>query len=176
MERWELDSGHSSVNFSVRHLVIARVRGQFARWSGAILAEGGDPAKATVDVTIDAASIQTGVADRDAHLRSADFLDVASHPELTFRGQRVERVDAERLRVHGDLTLRGTTRPVTLDVEYAGRTRDPWGNERMGFSAKTSILRKDYGLTWNQVLEAGGVAVGDRVDIELEVEAVRQAK
>jgi len=174
LEKWEIDSSHSGVHFSVRHMVVARVRGQFARWSGTVLAEDGDLGRAAVDVVIDASSLSTGVADRDTHLMSADFLDVARHPEITFKGRRVEKLGDERLRVAGDLTIRGATREVLLDVEYAGRTKDPWGNERAGFTAKTSIDRKDFGLTWNQILEAGGLLVGDRVDIEIEVEAVKQ--
>ncbi len=175
-ERWEIDSGHSGVHFSVRHMVLAKVRGKFTRWTGVIVAEQGDEARASVDVVIDASSIDTGVADRDAHLKSADFLDVAHYPEITFKAERTESLDRERLRVSGLLTIRGAERPVVLDVEYAGRTKDPWGHERAGFTAKTSIDRKDFGLTWNQVLETGGLVVGDRVDIEIEVEAVKQAE
>lgn len=174
-ERWEIDSGHSGVHFSVRHMVLAKVRGKFTRWSGAVLAEDGDEARAALDVVIDASSIDTGVADRDTHLKSPDFLDVARYPEITFKAERPERLGPERLRVSGVLTIRGVARPVVLDVEYAGRTKDPWGHERAGFTAKTSIDRKDFGLTWNQLLETGGVVVGDRVDIEIEVEAVKQA-
>lgn len=174
-ERWEIDSGHSGVHFSVRHMVLAKVRGKFTRWSGAVLAEDGDEARASLDVVIDAASIDTGVADRDTHLKSPDFLDVARYPEITFKAERPERLAPERLSVSGVLTIRGVARPVVLDVEYAGRTKDPWGHERAGFTAKTSIDRKDFGLTWNQLLETGGVVVGDRVDIEIEVEAVKQA-
>jgi polyisoprenoid-binding protein YceI len=175
-ERWEIDSGHSGIHFSVRHMVIAKVRGQFARWSGSISTVDGDPATASVEAVIDASSIETGVADRDVHLKSADFLDVANHPELTFKSTRTETLGGGRLRLVGDLTIRGTRREVALEVEYAGRTKDPWGNERAGVAAKTSIDRKDFGLTWNQVLEAGGLMVGDRVDIEIEVEAVKQAE
>lgn len=173
-ERWEIDSGHSGIHFSVRHMVIAKVRGQFARWSGTILVDEGDPSRATVQATIDASSIDTGVADRDAHLKSADFLDVATHPELTFKSTRVETLAGDRMRVVGDLTIRGVTREVALDAEFGGTTRDPWGNERAGLAARTSIDRKEFGLSWNQVLEAGGLMVGDRVDIEIEVEAVKQ--
>jgi polyisoprenoid-binding protein YceI len=176
VERWEIDSGHSGVHFSVRHMVVAKVRGKFARWSGVLRAEDGDEGRASVDVVIDASSIDTGVADRDAHLRSPDFLDVAHHPEITFEAERSEKLGPDRLRVPGALTIRGVARPVILDVEYAGRTKDPWGHERAGFTARTSIDRKDFGLTWNQVLEAGGVLVGDRIDIEIEVEAVKQAE
>jgi polyisoprenoid-binding protein YceI len=174
-EKWEIDSSHSGIHFSVRHMVVAKVRGQFARWSGTVLAEDGNLARAKTNVVIDASSIETGVADRDAHLKSPDFLDVANFPEITFTSSGVEKQSDETLRVTGDLTIRGVTREVVLDVEYAGRTTDPWGNERAGFTAKTAIDRKDFGLTWNQVLEAGGVMVGDRVTIEIEVEAVKQS-
>ena len=175
-DRWEIDSSHSSMYFSVRHLVIARVRGSFARWSGTIQAPDGDFSKATVSVTIDASSIDTGVADRDAHLKSPDFLDVAQHPELRFVAKRVEPRSVGEVDVVGDLTLKGTTREVVLRVEQHGQAKDPWGNVRAAFTAKTSIDRKDFGLAWNQVLETGGVMVGDRVDIEAEIEAVKQAE
>jgi polyisoprenoid-binding protein YceI len=174
LEKWEIDGSHSGIHFSVRHLVVANVRGQFARWSGSVVAEDGDLARASVNAVIDASSIDTRVADRDTHLKSPDFLDVANYPEITFKSKRVDKQSDEALRVTGDLTIRGVTREVVLEVEYAGRTKDPSGNERAGFTAKTAIDRKDFGLTWNQVLEAGGVMVGDRVAIEIEVEAVRQ--
>jgi polyisoprenoid-binding protein YceI len=175
-ERWEIDSSHSSVHFSVRHLVIARVRGSFTRWSGTVHVPDGDFSKATVDVTIDASSIDTGVADRDAHLKSADFLDVARHLELRFRGKRVQPRSGAEVDVVGDLTIKGVTREVVLRVEQHGQAKDPWGNLRAAFTAKTSIDRRDFGLTWNQVLETGGVMVGDRVDIEAEIEAVKQVE
>jgi polyisoprenoid-binding protein YceI len=173
-EKWEIDGSHSSIHFSVRHLVVAKVRGQFARWSGSVVAPDGDLANASVEVVIDATSIDTGVADRDKHLKSPDFFDVAQFPELTFRSRRVDKQSEERMRVVGDLTIRGTTREVVLDVEYAGRAKDPWGNERAAFSAKTALDRKDFGLNWNQVLEAGGFLVGERIDIEIDIEAVKQ--
>jgi polyisoprenoid-binding protein YceI len=175
-ERWEIDSSHSSVHFSVRHLVIAKVRGVFARWSGTVQAPDGDFSKATVNVTIDASSIDTGVAQRDAHLKSADFFDVLVHPELRFVGKRVEPRSGAEIDVVGDLTIKGITREVRLRVEQHGQAKDPWGNVRAAFTAKTSIDRKDFGLTWNQALETGGVMVGDRVDIEAEIEAVQQAE
>jgi polyisoprenoid-binding protein YceI len=126
-------------------------------------------------VIIDTSSIETGVADRDKHLKSPDFFDVAGFPEMTFKSKGVAKQSDEALRVTGDLTIRGVTREVVLDVEYAGRTKDPWGHERAGFTATTTIDRKDFGLTWNQALEAGGVVVGDRVSIEIDVEAVKQS-
>lgn len=173
-ETWEIDSSHSGIHFSIRHMVIAKVRGKFTRWSGALRLQDGDLATGKVEVVIDASSIDTGVADRDNHLKSPDFLDVAQFPEITFRSSRVEARDASELRVTGELTIHGVTREVVLEAEATGRAKDPWGNERIGFTAKAAIDRKDFGLSWNQVLEAGGLLVGDRLNIELEVEAVRQ--
>lgn len=175
-ERWEIDSSHSGIHFSVRHLVIAKVRGQFARWTGTVQAPDGDFDKASAEIVIDATSIDTGVADRDAHLKSADFFDTATFPELTFKSTRVEAQGEDRLRLIGKLTIKDVTREVALDVERLGTVKDPWGNQRAAFSAKTSVNRGDFGLTWNQALETGGVMVGDRIDIEIEVEAVKQAE
>jgi polyisoprenoid-binding protein YceI len=173
---WKIDLGHSSVNFSVRHLVIAKVRGRFSDWQGSLSFSPEDPAAASANVEIDAASIDTGVAERDKHLRSADFLDVERFPKLSFRSTAVEHVSQGQLRLRGDLTIRDVTREVTLEVEQLGSVIDPWGNSRSAFAAKASIDRRDFGLKWNQVLEAGGVMVGERVDIELEIQAVAEAK
>ena len=173
-ERWEIDSSHSGIHFSVRHLVIAKVRGQFSRWTGTLHVPGGDFARASLDVVIDAASIDTGVKDRDAHLRSADFFDVQRYPELTFASTSVTRTANGRFEVVGRLTIRDVARDVTLDVEHHGVAKDPWGNERAAFTARTSVDRRDFGLTWNQALETGGVVVGDRIEIEIEIEAVKQ--
>jgi polyisoprenoid-binding protein YceI len=173
-ERWEIDSSHSGIQFTVRHLVIAKVRGQFSRWTGSLETPGRDFSRASLDVVIDASSIDTGVADRDAHLRSADFFDVERYPEITFTSTGVAEAAADRLRVTGALTIKGVTRDAVLDVEVLGQAKDPWGNERAAFSATTSIDRREFGLTWNQVLETGGVMVGERIDIALEIEAVRQ--
>jgi polyisoprenoid-binding protein YceI len=175
IERWQIDSSHSGIQFTVRHLVIAKVRGQFSRWTGSLETPGSDLTRASVDVVIDASSIDTGVADRDAHLRSADFFDVERHPEITFKSTGVAHAGAGRLRVTGALTIKGITRDVVLDTEALGQAKDPWGNERAAFSATTSIDRREFGLTWNQVLETGGVVVGERIDIAIDVEAVRQA-
>jgi polyisoprenoid-binding protein YceI len=136
----------------------------------------GDFTKSTVAVTIDASSIDTGVDQRDAHLKSPDFFDVAQYPELSFVGKRVEPRSGSEIDVVGDLTIKGVTREVVLRVEQHGQARDPWGNQRAAFTAKTSLDRKDFGLTWNQALETGGVMVGDRVDVEVEIEAVRQVE
>ena len=172
---WNIDATHSTIGFSIRHMVFSKVRGRFLNYTGAIQLDDGDRATSWVEVAIDAASIDTGTAQRDNHLRSADFFDVENFPELRFRSTRVEDLGGGRLRVIGELTIRDTTREVALDAESAGRGMDPWGNERIGFVAKTSIDRKDFGLAWNQLLEAGGVLVGDRVDIELDVQAVNTA-
>lgn len=174
-ERWQIDASHSGIHFSVRHLVIAKVRGQFSRWSGALVVPDGDFTKATVETVIDASSIETGVADRDAHLKSPDFFDVAQYPDITFTASRFEPRGDDEGRLAGKLTIKGITREVVLNVERHGHAKDPWGNQRAAFSARTSINRQDFGLTWNQALETGGLVVGDSVDLEIEIEAVRQA-
>ena len=171
---WNIDATHSTIGFSIRHMVFSKVRGRFLKYTGAIQLDD-DLAKSWVEVTIDAASIDTGTAQRDTHLRSADFFDAERFPELRFRSTRVDDGGGDRLRVTGDLTIRDVAREVVLDVEPAGRGMDPWGNERIGFVARTSLDRKDFGLKWNQVLEAGGVLVGDRVDLELDIQAVNTA-
>lgn len=172
---WNIDATHSTIGFSIRHMVFSKVRGRFLKYTGAIRLDDGDLASSWVEVAIDAASIDTGTAQRDDHLRSPEFFGVEKFPELRFRSTRVEDLGGGRLRVIGELTIRDTTREVALDAESAGRGMDPWGNERIGFVAKTSIDRKDFGLAWNQLLEAGGVLVGDRVDMELDVQAVNTA-
>ena len=169
---YSIDTAHSSVNFAVRHMVVAKTRGRFTKFSGSFSFDAADPSKSTVSVTIDASSIDTHEPQRDGHLRSPDFLDADNHKEITFTSKRVEG-SGDELRVVGDLTIRGVTHEVTLDVEHHGGGKDPWGNEKTGFSAKTSINRKDYGLTWNQVLETGGVLVGEKIEIEIDVEAVK---
>jgi len=171
---WNIDASHSTIGFAIRHMVFSKVRGRFLKFTGAIQLDD-DLATSRVDVAIDAASIDTGTAQRDTHLRSADFFDVERFPELRFRSTRVDDLGGDRLRVTGTLTIRDAAREVVLDVEPAGRGKDPWGNERIGFVAKASIDRKDFGLAWNQLLEAGGVLVGDRVDLELDVQAVSAA-
>jgi polyisoprenoid-binding protein YceI len=172
---WTLDTTHSGIAFSVRHMVVAKVRGRFASWSGTVELDEADVTRSRVEVQVDASSIDTGNAQRDEHLRSADFFDVQQFPSLRFTSRRVEAVSGERLRVVGDLSLHGVTREVTLDVERGGQAKDPWGNRRAGFAATTSILRSDFGLSWNQALETGGLLVGDRIDIELDIQAVQSA-
>jgi polyisoprenoid-binding protein YceI len=173
MTRFNIDTTHSSIDFSIRHLVIAKVRGRFTKFTGAIeLAT--DLSQSKVSVEIDAASISTNEDKRDAHLRSADFFDVENFPLITFTSKQVE-VDGSDLRVTGALTIHGVTRDVVLHAEALGTASDPWGNQRVAFTARTTIDRKEFGLHWNQVLEAGGFLVGDKVEIGLDVQAVKAA-
>ncbi len=176
ISRWNLDPTHSGIHFSVRHMVIAKVRGRFGAFTGTLELDPRDLSSAKVEVEIDPSSIDTGVADRDAHLRSADFFDVERFPTARFVGARMEPVGGDRYRLHGALTIRDVTREVALDVEHLGASKDPWGNDRVAFAGKVSIDRRDFGLKWNQALEAGGVLVGERVDLELEVQAVAASK
>jgi polyisoprenoid-binding protein YceI len=172
---WTIDIAHSGINFSIRHMVVSKVRGRFTKFSGTLSIDDADLARSVVEATIDASSIDTGTAQRDTHLRSPDFFDVDRFPEMRFRSTRIEKVEEARYRVVGALTIRGVTREISLDVEHGGRAKDPWGNERIGFVAKATLQRKDFGLEWNQVLEAGGVLVGERVDLDLEVQGVKVA-
>jgi polyisoprenoid-binding protein YceI len=170
---WDLDPAHSSVNFSVRHLMVSKVRGRFTSFSAVIRIDE-DPMKSEVDVTIDTGSIDTRDEQRDGHLRSPDFLDVEKYPAITFRSTSVSPLGGDRYELKGNLTVKDVTRPVTLEAELQGIQPDPWGNLRMGFEAKTEFNRKDFGLTWNQALEGGGVLVGDKVTVEIDLEAVKQ--
>jgi polyisoprenoid-binding protein YceI len=177
VSNWEIDPAHSAVEFAVRHLMISTVKGRFADVQGLIRMDEADPSTVFVDVTIGVASIDTRQEERDSDLRSADFFDVARFPTITFRSRRVQGNPLEGdFRLIGDLTIRGITREVTLDVSVGGRVMGPSGEERAGFSARTKIDRTDFGLTWNQALEAGGVLVGNEVRISIEVELVREAK
>jgi polyisoprenoid-binding protein YceI len=172
---WELDPAHTGVHFKVRHLMVSSVRGDFEKVSGKIVYDETDLTKSTADIVIDAASVNSRVAKRDADLRSANFLDVANHPTITFKSKRVEKSGDGTLKVTGDLTIRGVTKPVVLDVE--GPTpaiKDPGGNLRVGGQATTKINRKDFGLVWNKALETGGVVVGDEVDITIDMEIFRK--
>lgn len=169
---WTIDPAHSSITAIARHMMVSRVRGRFESFSGTVeVAE--DPEESTATLTIDADSINTNEQDRDEHLRSGDFLDAANHPHLRFESTDVEHVEGDRYRVTGDLTIRGETRPVTIDVEYLGLREDPWGNERAFVRGETTLNREDWDMTWNQVLEAGGVMVGKELDVELDVQLVR---
>ena len=172
--RWQLDPAHSPLEFAVRHLMIATVKGRFTDLQGTVTMTGEDPATAAVEVTIAAPSLTTGVAQRDEHLRSADFLDVARFPVLRFESRKVEPVGDETFRLTGDLTIKNQTREVSLTVTREGAARDPWGGYRIGFRASVAIRRSDFGITWNQILEAGGVAVADEVRVSIETELVQE--
>ena len=170
---WKIDPGHAEVAFIGRHFMLTKVRGRFTGVTGAVTV-GEDPADSSLDVVIDMASVVSGDQARDDHLRSADLFDVDTHPTATFRSTRVTRSGDTAGRIVGDLTIKSVTRPVTLDVEYLGHVHDPWENDRAVFSASTTINREDWGLTWNMVLEAGGLLVSKEIRIEIEVETVHQ--
>jgi polyisoprenoid-binding protein YceI len=172
---WDIDTSHANAAFRVRHLMVSHVRGHLGPVSGTVLLDEADPARSRVEVSVDARGLDTRDAKRDEHLRSADFFDVQNHPTVSFRSTRVEapRGLSGELRVTGDLTIRGVTRPVTLQVEpLEPAIQDPWGNARRGVSARARLNRKDWGLKWNLAIEAGGVAVGDEVTIEIDAELV----
>jgi polyisoprenoid-binding protein YceI len=172
---WEMDPAHSSFQFKVRHLTVSNVGGNFSKFRGVVMIDDKEITQLKVEVTIDAASVNTGHAQRDEHLRGPDFFDVAKHPTVTFVSKKVIKSDAGRLKVTGDLTLHGVTREITVDVEGpTAEVKDPSGNFRRGATATTKINRKDFGLTWNKVMDSGGLVVGDEVSIYLEVELVRK--
>ena len=173
---WTIDPAHSAIEFAVKHMMFTTVRGRFKDFKGTIEADEQNPDTSVVTVEINAASIDTGVPDRDAHLKSADFLDVENHPVITFRSKRVEgaaKKEGDRFRVTGDLTIRGTTLEVTLDCQFEGTGKDPWGGIRAGSRAEARIDRREWGLKWNQALETGGILVANEVRVEIEVQAVK---
>jgi polyisoprenoid-binding protein YceI len=173
--QWQIDPAHSAAHFSVRHLMISNVRGEFTKVSGNAVLDPSDPSKSSVEVVIDAASIDTREPQRDEHLRSADFLDVANHPTITFRSKKITAAGPDHYKVTGDLTIRGVTREVTFDVEGPAQpVKDPYGNIRTGGSAKAKINRKDFGLAWNALTEAGGIVVGDEVSVDFEAELIQK--
>jgi polyisoprenoid-binding protein YceI len=173
--KWNLDPSHSDLGFKVRHMMITNVSGTFRKFDAKVETYGDDFTSATIDFTADADSITTGNEDRDKHLKSADFFDAARFPELKFASTKLEKKDDENYVLHGDLTITGVTRPVKLDVEFGGTGKDPWGNERAGFTLTGKISRTDFNLNWNAALETGGVLVGEDVKIVAEIELVRQA-
>jgi polyisoprenoid-binding protein YceI len=173
--KWIFDLSHSSVNFHVRHLMISKVHGHFANWGGTLVLDEADLTKSQIDVAIETASVNTKDEKRDAHLRASDFLDSEQFPTMTYKSTKITKVSDEEYEVIGDLTLRGTTKPVTLKIEVNGKGKDPWGGIRYGFSAKGSLNRKDFGLHWNAALETGGVVVSEQVELSFEIEAVQAA-
>lgn len=170
-----IDPAHSRLGFAARHAMVATVRGSFTKFEGRLHIDATEPARSTAEIDIDAASIDTGHPDRDAHLRSPEFLDVQRFPALRFRSTGAEKVAEDTYRMTGELTVRDVTRPTTLDLVYQGASNDPWGHLRLGFEGSATLSRKDWGLTWNVALEAGGVLVGDKVRLELDLSLLRQA-
>jgi polyisoprenoid-binding protein YceI len=170
---WKLDPNHTSIEFSAKHMMFTTVKGRFADFEGTISGDSDAPETARVHVTMKTATIDTRNGQRDQHLRSADFLDAATYPDVVFTSTLIEG-DARRFRMTGDLTIRGTTRPVTFDVTYEGAGKDPWGGERIGFSAAGKIDRRDFGLVWNQALETGGVLVSNDVKIQIDARIIRE--
>ncbi len=172
---WAVDTTHSSIDFTIRHMMIAKVKGTFHTFEAAIVADPEDLTTASIRFSVDVASIDTRNADRDGHLRSADFFDAEAHPKMTFEATRIAKKGEGLYAVTGDFTLHGVTRSETFAVTYEGGGKDPWGNERVGFSVEGAIKRSDYGLTYNAALETGGVLIGDEVKVHLEIEALKQS-
>jgi polyisoprenoid-binding protein YceI len=171
--KWAIDTAHSSVDFSLRYMMIANVKGAFHNFNATIEADPTDLTTATIEFTIETSSVDTRNKDRDGHLVSADFFDVENYPTMTFRATNIEKTDDSEYNVTGDLTLHGVTKPETFAVTFEGQGKDPWGNEKAGFSATGTVNRSDYGLTWNAALETGGVLVGDKVKINLQIQAAK---
>ena len=170
---WKLDPAHTLVEFSAKHLMISTVKGRISDVDGVIYVDQNEPFNSSVEVTMNAATLDTRIEQRDQHLRSGDFLDVEKFPVIKFRSTDIQG-DEQNFKLTGDLTIRDITRPITLDVTFEGQTKDPWGGERMGFSATGKLDRRDFGLTWNVILESGGLTVSNDIKIHLEVEAIKQ--
>ena len=171
---YKIDVSHSNVNFKVKHLAISTVNGRFSDFTGSFQFDPANMKDASGTVTIDINSIDTDIADRDKHLRSADFFDAETYPQMTFQSTGVQVVDEENFKLTGNLTMRGVTKPVTLDVVYNGMAKDPWGNTRVGFTAEGKLNRKDFGLTWNKLMETGGLVVGEEIRIIIEIQAIQE--
>ena len=172
---WTLDPAHTRIGFSARHAMVTKVRGHFAEFEGTAHIDGENPSASSVNVTIQTASIDTNNKMRDDHLRTNDFLEVDKYPTITFNSTKVEQLDADTVRITGDLTIKQTTRQVAIDFEFGGVAQDPFGNTRIGFEGSTSINRQDYGVAFNAALETGGVLVSDKIGIDIEVAAVKVA-
>ncbi|MFH8348301.1 YceI family protein [Streptomyces sp. NPDC018045] len=172
---YTIDPAHSRIGFTVRHAMVTNVRGSFGTHEGTLHLDGADPARSTAAVDVTTASVDTGIADRDAHLRGTDFFDTDAFPLMTFRSTAAERVGGDTYRVTGDLTIKDVTRPLTIDLEFQGAATDVYGAERVGFEGSAEILRSDWGLTWNAALEAGGVMVSDKAKLTFDVSAVKAA-
>ncbi|MEV6421465.1 YceI family protein [Streptomyces sp. NPDC051662] len=172
---YTIDPAHSTISFTVRHAMVTNVRGTFTEHEGSLSLDGTNPADSSASIDVSIASVDTGMADRDGHLRSPDFFDAETFPKMSFRSTSVEQVDAETYRLTGDLSIKGVTRPLTIDLEFNGSATDPYGNERVGFEGSATILRSDWGLTWNAALETGGVMVSDKVKLSFDISAIKKA-
>ncbi|MEU6315020.1 YceI family protein [Streptomyces sp. NPDC047014] len=172
---YAIDPAHSSIGFTVRHAMVTNVRGSFADHEGTLHLDGSDPARSTAAIGVRIASVDTGIADRDAHLRGADFFDAETFPEMTFRSTAAAFLGGDTYRITGDLTIKDVTRPLSIDLEFNGSATDPYGNQRVGFEGSADILRSDWGLTWNAALETGGVVVSDKVKLTFDISAIKQA-
>lgn len=172
--KWVADPTHSEILFRVKHLMITNVKGEFRKFDVNVLSEGNDFSNAEIDVKIDAASVFTNNDDRDSHLKSVDFFDIENHNHLTFTGTRLKKVDDDEYKLTGLLNIKGVSKEVTLDVDFGGINKDPWGNEKAGFSLSGKFNRKDWGLNWNAALETGGVLVSDEVKLTAEVQLIKQ--
>jgi polyisoprenoid-binding protein YceI len=170
---YTIDTTHSSLGFSVRHAMVTNVRGEFADYQGSLHLDGSNPAASTAELSIKVESISTGNEQRDGHLRNSDFFEVDNHPEITFRSTSTEQLDTETYRMTGDLTIKGVTRRVVLDLDYTGSATDPYGLQRVGFEGRTTVDRTDFGLTYNAALETGGVLIGEKVKLSFDISAVR---
>jgi polyisoprenoid-binding protein YceI len=172
--KWIVDPMHSELNFKVKHLMISNVSGSFTEFGAEVWTKGEDFSTARIVATINAASVNTNNKQRDAHLQNSDFFEVEKFPEIRFESESIQKIDDEQFIVHGQLTLRGVTKPVKLNVEHSGVTKDPWGGERAGFSITAKIIRSEFGVSFNGVLETGGLALGDEVKLSSEVQLVKQ--
>ncbi|WP_030733321.1 YceI family protein [Streptomyces sp. NRRL S-237] len=170
-----IDAAHSSIGFTVRHAMVTNVRGAFTEHEGTLHLDGADPARSTASIDVKIASVDTGIADRDGHLRSGDFFDAEAFPLMTFRSTEARQLGGDTYRITGELTIKDVTRPLSIDLEFNGSATDPYGNERVGFEGSTEIQRSDWGLTWNAALEAGGVMVSDKVKLTFDISAIKQA-
>ncbi|MGW5640615.1 YceI family protein [Streptomyces sp. NPDC003832] len=172
---YSIDAAHSTLGFTARHAMVTNVKGKFLDFSGSLTLDGSDPSRSSASIDVKMDSIDTGSADRDGHLKSADFFRTEEHPVMTFRSTKAEALGGDDYRLTGDLTILGTTKPITIDLEFNGSAKDPFGNERVGFEGKAEILRSDWGLTWNAALETGGVLVSDKIKLNFDISAIRNA-
>ncbi|GAA0660610.1 YceI family protein [Streptomyces thermocarboxydovorans] len=172
---YTIDPAHTTLGFTARHAMVTNVKGEFREFSGTLHLDGTDPSKSTASIDVVMDSIDTGNADRDNHLRSAEFFDTEKYPTMTFRSTNAEALGGDHYRITGDLTIRDVTKPITIDLEFNGAAKDPFGNERVGFEGKAEILRSDWGLTWNAALETGGVLVSDKIKLNFDISAIRKA-